>query len=92
MWRLNTLHKKGFTTDSLLENAEKQAAALKGLLEAKQVEMKSRVELATQNVGKRYFNGSSMVGDTEQIEAQVHLAEQEVTLNQERLPKPSRVG
>ncbi len=83
-WRLSTLHRKGFTTDSLLENAEKQAASMRALLEAKQVEMKSRVELATQNVGKRYFNGSAMVGDTEQIEAQVHLAEQEVTLNQER--------
>ncbi len=84
LWRLNTLHQKGFTTDSLLENAEKQAAALRALLEAKQVELKSRVELATQNVGKRYFNGSTMVGDTEQIEAQVHLGEQEVMLNQER--------
>ena len=83
-WRLETLHKKGFTTDTLLENAEKQAAALRSLLEAKQVELKSRVELAQQNVGKRYFNGSAMVGDTEQIEAQVKLGEQEVILNEQK--------
>ncbi len=84
-WRLQQLHKKGFTTDTLFENAEKQAVALKKLLEAKQSELKSRVEMAQQNVGKRFFNGNAMVGDTEQIEAQVRLGEQEVTLTEQKL-------
>ncbi len=84
-WRLQQLHKKGFTTDTLFENAEKQAVSLKKLLEAKQSELKSRVEMAQQNVGKRFFNGNAMVGDTEQIEAQVRLGEQEVTLNEQKL-------
>lgn len=83
-WRLKELHKKGFTTDTLLEGAEKQAIALRKQLEIKQVELDSRLELAKVNAGRRYFNGSNMVGEMEQIEAQVKLAQNELQLQEQR--------
>ena len=78
--RLAILHRKGFTTDTLLENAEKLAIGLRKSLESKQIELKSRVEIASHGDGKWFYTGQSMVGDLSQIEAQVKLAEHEVTL------------
>ena len=80
--RLAILHRKGFTTDTLLENAEKQAVALRKTVESKQVELKSRTDIANQGDGKWFYTGQTMVGDLSQLEAQVKLAENEVTLTQ----------
>ncbi len=78
--RLAILHRKGFTTDTLLENAEKLAVGTRKTLESKQIELKSRVDIAAQGDGKWFYTGQSMVGDLGQIEAQVKLAEHEIAL------------
>ena len=82
--RLKFLHSKGFTTDTLLENAEKQFISLKKLLDGKRVELGARVDLASENIGKRFYNGTNLIGDIGQSEAQVRLIEHEVTLTQQK--------
>ncbi len=82
--RLAILHRKGFTTDTLLENAEKLAFALRKTVESKQIELKSRVEIANRGDGKWFYTGQTMVGDLSQLEAQVKLAENEVRLTQSK--------
>ncbi len=80
--RLAILHRKGFTTDTLLENAEKAAVALRKTVESKQIELKSRVDIASQGDGKWFYTGQTMVGDLSQLEAQLKLADNEVRLTQ----------
>jgi multidrug resistance efflux pump len=82
--RVVILHKKGFATDSKLEEAEKQIATLKATLESRQVELKSRAELAVNLGGKYHYTGQNMVGDVDQIEAQIRLAEHEVMIAQQK--------
>ena len=80
--RLAILHRKGFTTDTLLENAEKLAIGLRKTVESKQIELKSRVDIASQGDGKWFYTGQTMVGDLSQLEGQVKLAEHEIALTQ----------
>ena len=82
--RLAILHRKGFTTDTLLENAEKMAVGMRKTVESKQIELKSRVDIASQGDGKWFYTGQTMVGDLSQLEAQVKLAENEVQLTQSK--------
>lgn len=82
--RLAMLHRKGFTTDAKIEDAEKSVATLKKTLESRKVELKSRVEIANQTEGKWHYTGQNMVGEIGQLEAQVKLAEHEVQLAQQR--------
>jgi multidrug resistance efflux pump len=78
--RLATLHGKGYATDAKLEEAQKQVIALTQALENRKIETAARAELADQNFGKRYYNGNNMVGDLEQFEAQIRLAEHEIAI------------
>jgi multidrug resistance efflux pump len=78
--RLGGLHKKGFATDTKLEDAQKQVLTLTKAYEARRIEITTQAEVVEGNFGKRYFNGNAMVGDLAQLEAQVRLAEQEVQL------------
>lgn len=80
--RLAILHRKGFTTDTLLENAEKLMVGLRKTVESKRIELKSRVDIANMGDGKWFYTGQTMVGDLGQLEAQVKLAEHEVQLTQ----------
>lgn len=82
--RLKYLHSKGYTTDAILEGAEKSAVALKKQLEIKKVEAASRAALAESDIGRRLYNGLTIQGDLEQIEAQARLAEHEIQLAQQR--------
>lgn len=82
--RLKFLHGKGFTTDTLLENAEKTFISLKKSLDAKRVELNARIELAGDNVGKRFYSGNNLIGDIGQTESQLKLAEHEVRLMEQR--------
>jgi len=82
--RLAILHRRGFTTDTKIEEAEKTVATLKKTLESKQVELRSRVEVANQTDGRWHYNGQNMVGEIGQLEAQIKLAENEVQLAQQR--------
>ena len=82
--RLALLHRKGFTTDMKLEDAEKLVATLKKTLESKKVEFKSRVDLANQTDGRWHYTGQNMVGEISQLDAQVKLAENEVQHAQQK--------
>jgi multidrug resistance efflux pump len=82
--RIAMLHRKGFSTDSRLEEAEKTLQTLKKLRDSKQVEFKSQVELANTSDGRWHYSGQAMIGDVAQIEAQVRLAEHEVLLTQQK--------
>ena len=82
--RLRYLHSKGFTTDTILENAEKTAVMLRSQVESKKIELASRAALADADIGRRMYNGVNIVGDVDQIEAQVRLAEHEIELSQQR--------
>ena len=82
--RLRYLHGKGFTTDTLLENAEKQYVTLKKSLESKRVELRARIELAGDGESRRFYNGTNLIGDAALTESQVRLAENEVAVTQQR--------
>ncbi|HRD75801.1 MAG TPA: HlyD family efflux transporter periplasmic adaptor subunit, partial [Hyphomicrobiaceae bacterium] len=82
--RLTSLHKKGYATDTKVEEAQKAVIALRQVIEGKRVELKSRVELAGANIGKRHYTGANIVGDVGLIEAQVRLAEHEIQLFHQR--------
>jgi multidrug resistance efflux pump len=82
--RLAFLHKKGFTTDARLEDAEKLVATLKKTLDSKKVELSSRVTLADQTDGRWHYTGQNMVGDISQLDAEIRRAERDVMLTQEK--------
>ncbi len=82
--RMSILHRQGWTTDARKEQSEKLAATLRKSLESAQVELTSRIELAEQNFGKRLYNGQGVIGTLGDVEAQVRLAELEVTLFRDR--------
>jgi multidrug resistance efflux pump len=82
--RIAHLHQKGFATDARLEEAEKQVATLKKSLESRQVELRSRIDLANQSDGRWHYTGQNMVGDMAQLEAEVRRAEHEILLSQQR--------
>ena len=85
------LFDKGFTTATLLATAESNVIGLRKQLDIRRVELKSRVELAQQNVGKRVYSGSETVGTSDlighkaEIEAAMHQAEQEIQIAQQKL-------
>lgn len=83
--RIAHLHRKGFSTDAKLEEAEKLVATLRKSLESRRVELKSRIDLAHQNDGRWHYTGNDLVGHLSQIESQIRLAEQEITLSQRKL-------
>ena len=82
--RLAHLHKKGFATDARLEEAEKVVSTLRKSLESRRVELKSRVDLATQSDGRWHYTGQTMVGEMAQVEAEVRRAEHEVMLAKQK--------
>jgi multidrug resistance efflux pump len=80
--RLVVLHRKGYTTDTLLEDAEKLMLGLRAAVASKEVELKSRIDIAQKGDGKWFYTGQTMVGDLSELQAQVKLAEHEVALTQ----------
>ena len=82
--RLKFLHAKGFATNTVLEIAEKQLLTVTKLLDGRRVELNARVELAGDNIGKRFYSGTNLIGDVGLTEAQVRLAENEVKVTQQR--------
>ena len=65
--RLAILHRKGFTTDAKLEEAEKLLATLRKTLESKQVEFKSQVQVANETDGRWHYTGQNLVGELAQL-------------------------
>ena len=82
--RTKELHGKGYATETKLDEAQKQVITLKSQVEQRRLELSSKVELASENVGKRLFTGTSVLGQSEDIEAQVGLAEDQIRLAQKR--------
>ena len=82
--RVKTLFEKGYATETKLDEAQKQVISLKGQLESRRIELESRVDLAQQNMGKRLYTGDNIVGQSADVEAQVRLAEHEISLAEER--------
>jgi multidrug resistance efflux pump len=83
--RLNALYKQGFTTQTLVEMAEKQMVAARQAAESKAVELASRKSLAEQNGGRRLYNGQTFIGDRAKVEAQLHQLEQEMSIAERKL-------
>ena len=82
--RVKSLFEKGYATETKLDDAQKQVISLKGQLESRRIELESRVELAQQNMGKRLYTGDNIVGQSADVEAQVRLAEHEISLAEQR--------
>lgn len=88
--RLRTLHEKGFTTDSKLEEASREVTTLRKEMEIRRIELAARIELSEQNVGKRMYTGNETIGSGDlqgkaaELEADIRLAENEIRLAQQR--------
>lgn len=82
--RLKDLSDKGFATESKVDDAKKSVIEIEARLESRRIELRSRAELAGENFGKRLFNGSDIVGDAGNVEAQVRLQEHEAALAEKR--------
>lgn len=82
--RLKVLADKGFATESKLDEARKQVISLKAQIESRRIDLGSRVDLADLNFGKRLYTGNDIVGKAAEIEAQVRLAELEISLAEEK--------
>jgi multidrug resistance efflux pump len=83
--RLNHLYKQGFTTATLVENAEKQMISAQKLAQAKRVELQTRQSLAAYNAGERLYNGQTFYGDRAKTEAQTFLAREHVAIAEKKL-------
>ncbi len=88
--RIAGLHAKGFSTDMKLEEARKSVITLTKELEVRRIELKARIELSEQNVGKRMYTGNETIGSGDlfgrvgEIEADIRLSEHEIELAQQR--------
>jgi multidrug resistance efflux pump len=82
--RLKGLADKGYATESKLDEARKQVITLKAQFDSHSIELSSRVELADQNIGKRLFNGTNLIGEAADAEDKVHLAEHQMKLAEKK--------
>ncbi|MGE0767425.1 MAG: HlyD family efflux transporter periplasmic adaptor subunit [Hyphomicrobiaceae bacterium] len=88
--RLRGLKEQGYVTAAKLEDASRQVIALRKDLEVRRVELKARIELSEQNVGKRLYSGNGAVGTAELtgglagVEADIRMGEHEIKLAQQR--------
>ncbi len=78
--RMQGLSDRGYATETKVDEAKNQVIGLKTQLEARRLELASRVDLADQNFGKRLYNGTNLVGEASEIEDKVQLAEHEIEL------------
>ena len=83
--RLNHLYKQGFTTATLVENAEKQMISAQKLAQSKRVELQTRQSLATYNAGERLYNGQTFYGERAKIESLTFLAREHVAIAEKKL-------
>lgn len=82
--RFRILHRQGYVTDARLETAEKELVRLQKAVESGAVELQSRAEIAKSNLGRRLYTGERIIGEVEQLAAQVRLAAKEIELAQQR--------
>lgn len=82
--RIKSLYEKGYMTASKVDEIAKQVIELVSLIERRRIELTSRADLAEQNFGKRLYTGQTIEGQAPDVEAQVRLAEHEITLAEER--------
>jgi len=82
--RLQNLFEKGFTTAAKYDLAANEVVKLEKRLEQLRIELASRAQLAEANLGKRLYTGDDLIGDGEELDAQVRLAQHEVELAHQR--------
>ncbi|MDX2307753.1 MAG: HlyD family efflux transporter periplasmic adaptor subunit [Hyphomicrobium sp.] len=88
--RLASLHSKGYTTDVKLNEAQTDVLKIRKELAIRQVELSARIDLASNNYGKRMFSGNEtigsadLIGSVKDLEAEVRLIEHEILLSQQR--------
>lgn len=82
--RLKTLYDKGYATQSRLEEAREKMVTLDKRLASQRIELATRVGLAEDGLGKRLYTGDDLIGKSGELEAEVHLAEHEIALTQQR--------
>ncbi|MGD9785563.1 MAG: HlyD family efflux transporter periplasmic adaptor subunit [Hyphomicrobiaceae bacterium] len=82
--RLRSLFDKGFATEQRMEEAEAEAIKAEKTLQMKRIEVATRVSLAEDGLGKRFYNGRDLVGQEADVDAQMKLAESEIMLAQQR--------
>lgn len=82
--RLKTLYDKGYTTKSRLDEAQDKVVTLEKRLASQKLEHATRTGLAGENIGKRFYTGDDLIGKTAELEADVRLAENEISLAEQR--------
>ncbi|MDX2290058.1 MAG: HlyD family efflux transporter periplasmic adaptor subunit [Hyphomicrobiaceae bacterium] len=82
--RIEKLHTKGFATDARLDEAEQQKITLEKTLARRRLEVTTRAEIAGDNIGKRFYSGDDLIGNSEELDADVRLAEHEIGLARQR--------
>ncbi|MEO1264751.1 MAG: HlyD family efflux transporter periplasmic adaptor subunit [Pseudomonadota bacterium] len=83
--RIQSLFGRGYATGVQRENAEKTVITLKKAVDQSRVELKSRVTLANDNIGRRIYTGDNVVGDLGKFEAEIDLAKRNIDLARQRL-------
>lgn len=89
--RMKSLFDKGYATASMLDDIAKQVIDLEARIENRRIELQSRADLAEQNFGKRLYTGQTLEGQSAEVEAQVRLAEHEISLAEQRRESISRM-
>ena len=82
--RLRKLHDQGLTTDTKLEDAEKEAVGAQKQVEIKKLDLATRIEIAENGLGRRHYNGRDLIGNETDMQAEMKFAEQEIVLAQQR--------
>ena len=78
--RIKHLHLRGFTTDAIYDEAAQRVVAAQKSLQSRKLELRSRIALADQNIGKRHYTGQNLVGETGRLEADAQLALNKIAL------------
>lgn len=88
--RLIQLRSLGYTTAVKLEEASRQVIASRKDLEIRQLELKARIELSENNIGRRLYSGNEtigtgdLIGKSGEIEGDIKLAEHQIDIAQQR--------
>jgi len=78
--RMKYLQARGFTTDEKFDDAAQKVVTAEKRLQQSKVELRSRINLAAADFGKRHYTGQNLVGDMGLLDARSSLAVNKVEL------------
>ena len=78
--RIRRLYKRGYATGAKYDEAVRRVVSAKKRLQSRQVELRSRIDLASDNFGKRHYTGQNLVGETGRLNAEAGLAMNKIRL------------